>query len=252
MNRNEFFQALTVTKLVLRLTNAALEICTDDIEDIHVMISGGNTDVEQLRLSEGGETLTLEQPMAAMAKSAAAANSWMQIAIRLPRTWKGTIEGRTVTGWMTLRGISGTDLSLDTVSGLVMGTELDFITLSTRSVTGDIKLTHVKCERMSLFSTSGSLSVAMGRFRSGSASTVTGLVALDLTAPFEELTLASVTGDLCVDAPITECDAVLRSVSGRIRTSGISIVEGTAKLRATTVSSDLDMTNNFDFPAADF
>ena len=30
MNRNEFFQALTVTKLSFRLTSATLEICTDD------------------------------------------------------------------------------------------------------------------------------------------------------------------------------------------------------------------------------
>ena len=51
MNRNEFFQALTVTKLTLRLTSAALEICTDDIEDIHVMISGGKTDMDALRIT---------------------------------------------------------------------------------------------------------------------------------------------------------------------------------------------------------
>lgn len=246
MNRNEFFQALPVTKLSLRLTSATLEICTDDIEDVHVMVSGATGDVEALRIAEASGTLTVEQPMSALAKSAAAANSWMQIAIRLPRTWKGAIEARTVTGWMTIRSIAGTDLSLDTVSGLVMATDLDFITVSARSVTGDIKLTQVNCDRCSLFSTSGSLTGMRTALRTGSASTVTGLITLDLTQPFEELTLNSVTGDLCVDAPVTECDAVLRSVSGRIRTDGISIVEGAAKLRATTVSSVLDMTCNIE------
>ena len=246
MNRNEFYQALTVSKLNLRLTGASLEICTDDIEDVHVMISGGKADVEALRISQSGGVLTLEQPMTALAKSAAAANSWMQLAIRLPRSWKGAIDARTVSGWMTIRAIAGTDLSLDTVSGLVMATELDFITVSARSVTGDIKLAGVNCDRCTLFSTSGSLSALSARLRTGSANTVTGLITLDLTAPFEELTLASVTGDLCVDAPIIECDAVLRSVSGRIRTGGISITEGAAKLRATTVSSDLDMTCNLE------
>lgn len=248
MNRNEFFQALTVTKLTLRLTNAALEICTDDIEDVHVMVSGGSADAEALKIAEAAGALIVEQPVSALAK-AAAGNSWMQLAIRLPRTWKGAIEARTVTGWITLRGIAGTDLSVDTVSGLVMATDVDFITLNARSVTGDIKFTHVALDQMSLFSTSGSLSLQASRFRRGSASTVTGLVALDLTAPFEELTLNSVTGDLSVDAPIAECDAVLRSVSGRIRTGSISIVEGGPKLRATTVSSDLDVSNNFDFPS---
>lgn len=246
MNRNEFFHALNVTKLILRLTSASLEVCTDDIDDIHLMISGAKGDVDALRITESAGSLMLEQPVSALAKSATAANSWMQIAIRLPRTWKGSIEARTITGWMTIRAIAGTDLSLDTVSGLVMGTGLDFITVTARSVTGDIKLTGVNCDRCSMLSTSGSLTAMRTTLNTGSASTVTGLVALDLIAPFEELTLNSVTGDLCVDAPITECDAALRSVSGRLRTGGISIAEGAAKLRATTVSSDLDMTCNLE------
>lgn len=246
MNRNEFFQALTVTKLVLRLTSSTLEICTDDIDDIHVMVSGAKGDVEALRIAETSGGLAVEQPVSALAKSAAAANSWMQIAIRLPRTWKGVIEARTVTGWMTIRSIAGTDLSIDTVSGLVMAMDLNFITVSARSVTGDIKLTGVNCDRCSLFSTSGSLTAMATALRTGSASTVTGLITLDLVAPFEELALNSVTGDLCVDAPITECDVTLRSVSGRLRTGSISVTEGAARLKATTVSSDLDMTCNLE------
>ena len=246
MNRNEFFQALTVTKLTLRLTSAALEICTDDIDDIHVMISGGKTDVEALRVSASANTLQVEQPVAAMAKSAAASGSWLQLSVRLPRTWKGAVEARTVTGWMNIRNISGADLSLDTVSGMVMVSDVSFLTASVRAVTGDIKLQQADCSKCSLFSTSGSLTAMRTALQKGSANTVTGLITLDLVTPFEELTLNSVTGDLCVDAPIEICDAVLRSVSGRIRTSGVSIVEGAPKLRATTVSSDLDVTCNLE------
>lgn len=246
MNRNEFFQALSLSKLTLRLTSATLEICTDDIEDMHIMISGGKADVEALRIAEASGTLTLEQPVSVTAKSAAASGSWLQIAIRLPRTWKGAIDARTVTGWINIRSVAGTDLSVDTVSGMIMATDLRFITVSARAVTGDVKLNQVHSDKASLFSTSGSLTAMRSSLRAGSASSVTGLITLDLVAPFEELTLNSVTGDLCVDAPITECDAVMRSVSGRIRTSGISLVEGAAKLRATTVSSDLDMTCNIE------
>lgn len=243
MNRNEFFQALTVTKLILRLTGATLEICTDDIEDIHVMVSGGKTDVDALRIAASADALMVEQPVSALAKSTTS-GSWMQIAIRLPRTWKGAIEARTVTGWINIRAIAGTDLSLDTVSGMVMVSDVSFLTLSARAVTGDVKLNQVQTGKCSLFSTSGSLTAVGTALQSGSASTVTGTVTLDLVSPFDELTLNSVTGDLCVDAPITECDAVLRSVSGRIHTSGVSIVKGAAKLLATTVSSVLDIACN--------
>ncbi len=246
MNRNDFFPALPVTKLILRLTSATLEVCTDDIEDIHVMVSGAKADVEALRIASAGDTLTVEQTVTQLAKSAAASDRWMQIAIRLPREWKGAIDSRTVTGWMNIRAVAGTDLSLDTVSGMMLCSELNFMAITARAVTGDVKLNQIGCDKASLFSTSGSLTAMRTALRSGSASTVTGEITLDLVTPFEELTLNSVSGDLCVDAPIDTCDAVLRTVSGRIRTSGVSIVEGACKLRATTVSSDLDLTSNLD------
>ena len=247
MNRNEFFQALPVARLILRLTNAALEICTDDIDDIHVMASGSKTDMDELRIAQTADELTVEQPVSKpLARKASSAGGWLQIAIRLPRSWKGAIDARTVTGWMNIRGIAGTDLSVDTVSGMVMVSEVSFLTISARAVTGDVKLNQADCSKCSLFSTSGSLTAMRTALTKGSASTVTGLIILDLVSPFEELTLNSVTGEMCVDAPIMECDAILRSVSGRIRTSGVSIVEGAAKLRATTVSSDLDLTCNIE------
>lgn len=246
MNRNEFFQALPIAKLNLKLTSAALEICTDDIEDIHVMASGGQADMDELRIALAADVLTIEQPVSKLPRKASATANWLQIAIRLPRSWKGAIDARTISGWMNLRSLAGTDLNLDTVSGMVMMSDVSFLTISARAVTGDVKLNQADCGKCSLFSTSGSLTAMRTAFTRGSASTVTGLITLDLVAPFEELTLNSVTGDMCVDAPITECDAVLRSVSGRIRTSGVSIVEGASKLRATTVSSDLDLTCNIE------
>ena len=246
MNRNEFFQALPITKIVLRLTNAALEICTDDIEDIHVMASGGKAEADSLRICAAADVLTVEQPVSALAKAAASPASWLQITLRLPRNWKGAIDGRTVSGWMNIRGLTGSDLDLDTVSGQIAAANLSFLTLSAHAVTGDVKLHQAKCNKCSLFSTSGSLTAMRCTMKNGSARTVTGDISLDLVAPFEELALNSVTGDICVDAPITECDATLRSISGRIRTSGVSIVEGGRKLRATTVSSDLDLTCNIE------
>lgn len=246
MNRNEFFQALSITKLTLRLTSAALEICTDDIEDIHVMVSGSKTDEEALRISTTADTLMVEQPVTALPKVATASSSWLQIAIRLPRTWKGAVEARTITGWMNIRSFAGTDLSLDTVSGTIMANDLNFMTVTARAVTGDVKLSQVICDKCGLFSTSGSLSALDVQMKKASASSVTGTVTLTFLTPFEELTLNSVTGDLCVDAPIILCDAVLRSVSGRISAEGVSIVEGGPKIRATTVSSDLDVTSTIE------
>ena len=73
MNRNEFFQALPLTKLILRLTGATLEICTDDIEDIHVMVSGGKAEAEAIREKGIAEAEALEKKADAMAKYGRAA-----------------------------------------------------------------------------------------------------------------------------------------------------------------------------------
>lgn len=244
MNRNEFFQALAVTKLNLRLTSAALDIVTDDIEDIHVMVSGGKADVDELRVTAAADALTIEQPVSKLTRVSPATGSWLQITLRLPRSWKGAIEARTVTGWMNIRSIAGTDLSLDSVSGMVMVTDVSFLTIGIRTVTGDVKLGQLTAEKASLFSTSGSLTAAQIVLPRASASTVTGEISLDLLAPFEELSLHTVTGDLRVAAPITACDATIRSVSGHIHPEGVEIAEGAAKLRAVTVSSDLDISCN--------
>lgn len=245
MNRNEFFQALPITKLHLRLTRAALEICTDDIEDVHVMASGSQADVDALRISVSADTLTVEQPLS-LRKKASAPSSWLQIVIRLPRSWKGAVNARTISGWMNIRSLAGTDLALSTITGTILATDLNFMTAAVRTVTGDVKLCQVICDRCSLFSAAGSLSALDVQLKKARAATLTGTVTLALPAPFEALALASVTGDLCVDAPIILCDGALRSLSGRIRTEGVSIVEGGPKIRAATVSSDLDITSTIE------
>lgn len=244
MNRNEFFPALPVTKLNLRLTSAALEIITDDIEDIHVMASGGKADIEELRITAAADTLTIEQPVSKLTLVAPATGSWLQLTLRLPRSWKGVVEARSVSGWMTIRGLSGTDMSLDTVSGMVSVSDVSFLTLSARAVTGDVKLLQAGVNKASLFSTSGELTATSVAVNTLSASTVTGDITLNLAAPYDELALHTVTGDLHVTVPMAECDAVLRSVTGHIHADSVELVEGAAKIRATTVSSDLDISCN--------
>ena len=185
MNRNEFFPALPLTKLQLRLTHAALEICTDDIEDVHVMATGSQAEVDTLRIHAAADTLTVEQPLGKKSSG-----RWLQVVIRLPRSWKGAISARTHSGWMNLRSLSGTDLALATVSGAILASDLRFITLAARTLTGDVKLTQAICDRCSLFSVSGGLSALDVQLKTARAATLTSTVHYSLTAPFETLSLA--------------------------------------------------------------
>lgn len=241
MDRNEFFQALPVTGITLKLIGAALEICTDDIEDVHVMVSGDSRDVSTLKVHVAADRLIVEQPASAIARSPLSAG-WMQVTLRLPRSWKGSIDARTVTGWINARGLDGADLSLDTVSGTIMAADLNFITISLRSVTGDITLSGAQLEKGAFAATSGSVTIAPAAMRTMSVNTVTGAIRAALAAPFEDVSINTVSGSTYIEAPVDECDAVLRSVSGRLSTSEISILEDApARLRATSVAGDLTL-----------
>lgn len=240
MDRNELVQALPVSQITLRLTTASLEMLPDAVDGIHIMVSGADNDVKALRIEQEGSQLLIEQPAAAFAKAATSA-SWLQITIRTPVAWKGSISARTVSGRIALRDMSGADLTMESVSGMITGSGMQFLTVTARSITGDVKLDSTRCEKCTMTSTTGSLSFAQGSLLNATAATVTGMITLSLTESFAELSLNSVSGDLCVDAPVAVCDALLRSASGRVRTSGVSIGEAPAKIRAATVSSDLDI-----------
>lgn len=243
MNRNEFIDALAVTRIVIRAAGATLDVSPDDIDDIHIMISGSDAAVSDLRVTARDNKLTIEQPTALMGKLTNADGSWLQLTLRLPLSWKGAIDARTISGWMDARGLSGSDLSLETVSGQIRAEDLRFITVTARSITGDIRLQQLDCDRCALMTTSGTVLVDAASLRTGSAATVTGGVSLSLCAPFEELSLNTVSADLSVDAPLYEVDASLRSVSGRMHTGALPLQEGAPRIRAVSVSGDLDITS---------
>ena len=242
MNRNEFFEALPVSRVTLKLIGATLEICTDDIDDIHVMVSGSDKDVAALRIAASGDQLLVEQPAASLAKNPVG-TSWLQVTLRLPLSWKGRIDGRTVSGLINARCLTGTDLSLDSVSGLITASALQFHTMSLRTVTGDIRSGGLMCFSLTLGSTSGSISLQECSFTRCSVSSITAPVTLSLCAPFQAISGSSVLGDLIVDAPIDRCNASIRSVSGRISASGVFIDEDAASsIQFNTVSGNLDLT----------
>lgn len=242
MNRNEFFQAMPITRLNIRLTTASLEVCTDDIDDIHVMVSGSKDAADQLRITAASDTLRLEQPR----QPHPAKGSWLEVTIRLPRSWKGAINARTIYGWMNIRSIAGTDLALYSVSGTIMANDLHFMTIAGHTFSGAVKLQQILCKQAKLTSVRGSLTIADAQLQKAHAFSITSTIALSLLAPFEALTLGSITGDLCIDAPINLCDAVLKSLSGRIRTTGVTVVEGGPKVRAATISSTLDISTTLE------
>ena len=240
MNRNESFPASAVSELALRLSWASLDVMVDDVDDIQVMISGNKADVSDLKLSCQDGRLLLEQPTYGLSIKLNT-ERWMQVLLRIPPAWKGALDANTVSAPLKVRGISGTDLQLDTVSGDVLAERLAGINVALRTVSGNVKAAGVIAEKLSLRSVSGDISVSGADARKYKLNIVSGDTAVDMVAPFDRFDGVTVSGDVRLYTTVTEADALLRSVNGRLRTGGVSIVEQAPAIHVKSVSGDLDI-----------
>ena len=246
MNSRNSFSSLTITQLVIHLTGALLELYADDTQEIQVMASGDDHDMKAVSLAQNGDTLTLEQSAAALSPLPLSAR-WLQVTIRIPRTWKGRVEIRTTSGSVHVRGLQVSDLSVESLSGFVMLSDLSSLSLKVKNGSGDIAgrdpsrpadrdLSGQDC---SLFTTTGMLCLERLAFLNISLSSVSRGAMLSFAEMFSTFKGGSVAGGISLEIPGAQCDAILRSVSGRLLTDGVSIVDGAPSVRVTTASGNL-------------
>lgn len=239
MNRNESFPTALVTALDAHLAWACLDVMVEDVEQIQVCISGDEKDVKELRVECSDQHLMVEQ--AAYGLKTIGTEHWMQIIIRIPRAWKGSVDLNTISGRLCVRGLTGTDFILDTVSGELNASGLKSITTTLRSVSGQIKAEDVAGERLSLRSVSGDMTLCGCSYDSYRIAAVSGRVDLDMSVPFEKLEGMTVSGSVRLFTPMTAADAALRSVSGRLLTRGVSIQANAPEARVSSVSGNLEI-----------
>ena len=238
MNRNESFPALNVSALNVRLGWANLEIMVDDVEDIQVLLSGDEGEIAEMKVALQEGRLQVEQPSYGI--STRIHNSkWMQVIVRLPRAWKGSVDASSVTGGVNVRGVTGTDLNLDTVSGDVRASALTGISLTLHTVAGDILAHDLSGESLSLRTVSGKVRLDGASFVSYRLNDVSGDVALNLAGAFDRLDGVTVTGNVSITAPITRADASLRAISGRLLTEGVSIDSGGPRVAMSSVTANV-------------
>ena len=238
MNRNESFPALNVSALNARLGWANLEVMVDDVENIQVLLSGDEGEIAEMKVALHEGRLQVEQPSYGI--STRIHNSkWMQVIVRLPRAWKGSVDASSVTGGVNVRSVTGTDLNLDTVSGDVRASALTGISLTLHTVAGDILAHDLSGESLSLRTVSGKVRLDGASFVSYRLNDVSGDVALNLAGAFDRLDGVTVTGNVSITAPITRADASLRAISGRLLTEGVSIDSGGPRVAMSSVTANV-------------
>lgn len=239
MNRTETFPAASTGTLSVRLSAASLEVCSDDVDEIIVQVTGDDDSEDDLRLTCASGHLTVQQPLTGLLSGHAAA---LQVSVRLPLSWKGAAELHTVTGAIRVQGLSGSDLSCVTVSGPIDAAGLCGITVTFRTVSGELRAEDVSADRLTLRTVTGSASVNSAVFPSVRARSLTGDISLGFAGAFDRMTASSLSGTVSVALPAPEADVTLRSLSGRIRTDGgIALRGGGSRLCARTLTGDLEL-----------
>ena len=238
MNRNEFYSVSAVSALDINLAWATLELLSDDVEDIQLLISGNEEDVDELKVSLNDGKITIEQPAYGLTTHITIVR-WMQVMVRLPRTWKGVVEASTVAGPLRARGLTGSDLSLTTVSGDLLASDLSAIELHIRTVTGCLNVNTAGAESLKARTVSGDFHLSGGDFRKLRINGVSSDLSLDLSSVFEQMDVSTVAGDIAICAPMRTANISLRSATGRLRTSEVSITDDGPVLNAVTVSGNL-------------
>lgn len=241
MNRNEQFPGILVSSLAVHLAWASLDVMVEDVEQIQLHISGDDHDVQNLRISCQENRLTVEQPALGVSLKSLGTQRWMQVMIRLPRSWKGAVELSTISAPMSVHGLTGTDFTLRTVSGDIQAGGLQSMTAALRSIIGSIKAEEIFGEKLYLRTVSGDITVRACGYDSYRIHTLSGQADLDMVQPFEKLKGISVSGNMRLFAPMDCINASLRSFSGRLLTQGVSIQPGAPEARVSSANGNLEI-----------
>ena len=250
MNRNEHYDPSLVTGFGIRLAWATLEMMTDDVKDLQLLVSGSQDDVDDLRISVENGRLSVSQPAYGLS-TRIATERWMQVTLRIPRDWRGDVQASTMTGLMQVHGLSGTDFSLTTVSGTLRVNGLSGMSVTLHTVSGLLDVCGITAEKGSLRTVSGDLSLYRGIFRQLKLTSVSGMIVAGFDEAFEALDINTVSGAMSVQAPIMRAKIGLRSVAGKLKTEGVENAEDGPVISANSVSGSLTVTRSGSPAASD-
>ena len=243
MERNVNFPAADLSELSVRLGWAQLEIYADDIEQIQVIASGDPHTVNDLRIEQTGGELAIEQPQYGITLDLTHSH-WMQLCVRVPKTWDSVIRANTVSGLIVARGLGGDAVELDTISGDIRASKITAGKLALKTTAGNLRGEQLMADWITCRSVSGEITLDDLTARSYRFTSVSGDIRLKLKGGFEQMELRTVSGDCSILTDVEAARVSMRTVSGHKSMEGVeqSEAEGTPAIRATGVSGNLKIT----------
>ena len=224
MEKNVHFEPEGTKDIVVRLAWAQLDVFADDIEKIQVMATGDEGTVSDLRVMAKEHMLVIEQPQYGLSLNIIESH-WMQVCVRIPRTWQEEIHLSTISGLLCTRGLEGSYIALDTVSGDISVSRIHAGKISLRTISGDIRAEALQAISLSVRSVSGNLVLNSTKTETLKCNSVSGEQSLHMDQEFQRMDISAVSGDVIIMAPVKRMNATLRSIGGSIRTEGVEIAD---------------------------
>lgn len=242
MERNEHFESGGLSDVVVHLAWAQLEIFADDVEKIQVLAAGDDQSVNDLRIVAKDGALLVEQPQYGLSLNLMEGH-WMQVCIRMPRHWQKPLHVNTISGLLSARGLHGSHVALDTVSGDLRAMRLKTQELKLRTVSGDVRAEDLQADTLSVRSVSGNIALDMLQVGTLRCNSVSGEQTYHMSRPFKRMEINAVSGDVIITSPLDTLNVGLRSLSGRVRTEGVTLSEDASvpAVRVTGVSANLKL-----------
>ncbi len=242
MERNVNFGTEGLSDIAVHLAWAQLEIFADDVEKIQVMAAGDENSVSDLRIEVKDGTLLVEQPQYGLSLNIME-SKWLQVCVRVPRAWGHGIHCSTLSGLLSARKLNGSEIVLETVTGDLRALKLSAAQMSLKSVSGDTRGEELKAEKLNMRSVSGNAALDALSTKTLKCNSVSGEQTYNMNSSFERVDVTAVSGNVIITAPVEAMNVSLRSISGRVRTEGVSITdrEDVPVVRITGVSADLKL-----------
>lgn len=243
MERNLSFDIQDFSSIAVHLAWAQLEVFASDVDRVQVMAAGDDVSVEDLRIDIKEDELLIEQPQYGLYLNITESR-WLQVCIRVPFAWDKRLQCSTLSGLLSVRKLSTNELSLETVSGDLRAVGLAASErMAFKTVSGDIRGEELQANRLTVRSVSGDIALDALSVDALKCTSVSGEQTYNMTRSFHSVEVTTVSGNVIITAPVEAMDASLRSISGRVRTEGVSIREdeGVPVVRVTGVSADLKL-----------
>ena len=140
---------------------------------MQVLAAGDEKSVRDLRIEVDGDALLVEQPQYGLSLNITDSR-WMQVCIRVPKTWDKKLHVFTIGGMLNARGLTGSRIVLDTVSGDVRATRLAARELSLKSISGDVRAYTLAGDSVTVRTVSGNITLDDAAAKAFKCTTVSG------------------------------------------------------------------------------